>query len=139
MSPRAKRTVVYTLLGILVWFIVWRQGETVDELHAFIAAEAAEDEVEEAQACIDQWERVPQLREVIEVSVREGSAAGAGAVFDVAAQVPSQPFPPEAAPLLEAAVDERVRDAVDDVVSQYPDPTCSLPEAESIVSNQEKP
>lgn len=99
------------------------------------ARQATQDAIE-AHRCVDQHDRVGDLRSVIEGSVRDGSAAGAGAVFDVAVQLLDRPLPQDTGQRLERAVDERVRRAVQDRVAAYPDPQCDLAAARAALAEQ---
>lgn len=99
----------------------------------------ADQEVDEAEACVAAWDRSEQIRRVVEDAVREGSTAGAGAVLDLARQVIEQPLPEESDLLLEEAVDRRVRVAIEETVATYPDPGCDLEAAQAVLTDQEEP
>lgn len=110
----------------------WRALEAGED------ARRADQVVADAHRCVDQHERVGLLRQVIEDSVSEGSAAGAGAVLDVATQLAEEdePVAPEAAQLLADAAAQRAGPAVEAITSRYPDPECSLGAARRVLTDR---
>lgn len=103
------------------------------------AREAAEEEVEAANACISQWNRVAELRSVIE---RLSGAAAEAAVIAVG-HIAINLYEPGSLPpdildqlVIEADINSRAQAA--EILQDYPDPECSLADAQARVNQAER-
>jgi hypothetical protein len=125
VPPEMLRILAYLVVVIAGAFGFQIVTDTANQADDAADAVAREARISDAEQCVNSWDRVGELRRVIEQSVRAGSTAGAGAVLDVATQL-ADSLPPDTDQRLEAAVDERVRGVVAEVVAGYPDPSCDL-------------
>lgn len=135
---RASIIAVTVATAASVWG--WVRQDAVDaHQDRSDAREAREEEVEAAQACVNQWTRVSELRGVIERLSGASAEAAVTAVGHIAINLydPGS-LPPDLLEQLTIEADINARAQAAEILQDYPDPDCSLADAERRIERAER-
>jgi hypothetical protein len=124
------RMAAYLLIVIVMALGLWRVEDTTDELHALVRSEAHEEDLEEAQACVNQHERYHQLVQAIEEASGVGALVGTDAHLDLLQSTESERH------AAHEFIERRLPRALRPVLDRYPPPECDLEAARAALADQ---